>query len=312
MQLFSALARGVVPARLERAVGFAQYRAATSLARRVLGARRARVPIDGVDVPYFWRAPRRASDAPVVLVHGFGGDKESWLFCASFLRRARGLVIPDLPGFGAAGGIPRERASARAQAKVVAELLDRVGAPRAHLVGSSMGGGIALRFAADYPDRTASLALLGSVGPFVEKSEVGLAFDRGENPLLLRAPEDLQRLLALVAERVPPATRAMQSYLGADRFARRHAQEVLFDGWVSCPPQDGPPDGEALAAIRAPALVVHGDKDRVIHPSTARALHEKLADARLEIMQGVGHVPQIEKPKRTAALLDAFIDSVGG
>jgi pimeloyl-ACP methyl ester carboxylesterase len=292
------------------ALGHAQYRAATSLARRVLGARRRSARIDGVDVPYFFRPARRAGDPPVVLVHGFGGDKESWLFCASFLKRSRGLVIPDLPGFGAAGGIPGERACARQQAKVVAVLLDHVGARRAHLVGNSMGGGVALRFAADYPGRAVTLGLLGSVGPFVEKSEVGLAFDRGENPLIIEAPEDIDRLLALVAERPPPSTRAMRRYLGADRYARREAQGALFDGWVHCAPGDGPPDGDALAAIAVPTIVIHGENDRVIHPATGRALYEKLPDARLELMAGVGHVPQMEKPKRTAAILDAFIDSV--
>jgi abhydrolase domain-containing protein 6 len=292
------------------ALGRAQYRAVTTLVRRVLGARRERTSIDGVVVPYIRRPAKVESEAPIVFIHGFGGDKESWLVCASMLRRGRGLVALDLPGFGAAGGIPKERASAREQAKVVAKLLDHVGAGRAHLVGNSMGGGIALRVAADFPERVASLSLLGSVGPFVEKSEVGHAFDRGENPLLIQSPDDLERLLALVAERPPPATRPMRSYLGADRFARRAAQEALFDGWVNCPPGDGPPDGDALARIHAPALVIHGDKDRVIHPATGRALHEKLPDAWLEILEGVGHVPQIEAPKKTADLLERFIDSV--
>jgi pimeloyl-ACP methyl ester carboxylesterase len=290
-------------------LGKLEYRAMTSIARRALRAGRRSATIRGAVVPYLFRRSRDEAP-PVLMVHGFGGDKESWLVFASFLRRTRGLVLPDLPGFGAASSIAKERASACEQAAVLADLLDAVGAPRAHLVGSSMGGGISLRFAADYPERTASLTLIGSVGPAVEKSEVGLAFDRGENPLLIESADDLERLLGLVAERLPPAPRAMRRYLGADRFARREAQEALFDGWVACPPEHGVPDGDDLLKVHVPALVIHGEKDRVIHPATGRALADRLPDGRLEMMPGIGHVPQIEAPKKTADSVERFYASI--
>lgn len=293
--------------RVEHSVGKAQYLALTSIVRTLVGVRSEAISPEGIRVPFFFR-PSRGKAPPVVFVHGFGGDKEGWLLMASCLRRSHGLVIPDLPGFGEAGTIPKERASAKHQAAVLARLLDKVEAKAAHIVGNSMGGGIALRFAADFPARAASLTLIGSVGPVVEKSEVGLAFDRGENPLLVESPDDMERLLKLVAERTPPAPRALRRYLAQNRFSRREAEASLFDGWVFATDGDGVP--KELSAITTPALILHGAKDRVIHPATARALAAALPNATLRILEGIGHVPQLEAPKRTAESVEAFVDQV--
>ena len=295
--------------KVEHSVGRAQYLALTSFVRTLVGAKTLAMMHEGTRVPYFLR-PHKHGQAPVLFVHGFGGDKEGWLLMASCFRRTLGLVIPDLPGFGDADAIPKERASARDQAAALARLLDVAGATRAHVVGNSMGGGIALRLAKDFPERVASLTLIGLVGPVVEKSEVGHAFDRGGNPLLVDSPEDMERLFKLVAERLPPSPRALRRYIAHSRFSRRDIESSLFEGWVY--PKDGDGVPTDLRAISAPALVIHGAKDRVIHPATGRALAEGLPNARLHILDDIGHVPQMEAPKRTAEIIEAFIADVGG
>jgi len=294
--------------RFELAFGRAQYRALTGIVRRVLQLDAREHEIDGVRVPVLVRAPRPG--APLVLVHGFGTDKEGWLIMASRMGRARALVIPDLPGFGGAGAIPPGRASAAAQARVLAGLFDQLGIERAHLVGSSMGGGIALRLAADHPARVASLTLIGSVGPIVEPSEVVRAVERGENPLVLAGPDDWDRFMTLVTVRRPRMPRSMARFLATDKAARRGAHETLLTAWVAAAQVgDGPP--EALESIRAPALIIHGAEDRVIHVSTARALAARLPRARLEILDHIGHAPQAETPRRLAWLIEEHIKGTG-
>jgi abhydrolase domain-containing protein 6 len=293
-----------VRGRIESAIGGAQYIALTRGVARLTGFREDTVTVDGARVPFLIRG----WGVPILLVHGFGGDKESWLLMARHLRRRATVLIPDLPGFGAASDVAPERASAKHQAAILAGLLDALGFARAHLVGSSMGGGIAQRFAHDYRPRATSMTLIGSVGPLVEKSEAGLAFDRGENPLVLDDPGALDTLLTLMTERPPPSTRAMRRYLGERRVARRDAQLATFRGWSE------PADGEGLPAdlkvIDTPALVIHGARDRVIHPATARALAEQLGNARLMMMDGIGHIPQMEAPSAVARAIDAFVGDV--
>jgi pimeloyl-ACP methyl ester carboxylesterase len=292
-------------ARIETAVGGAQYALYTRSVTRLLGFDDGAVDVDGVRVPFL----ARGWGVPLLMVHGFGGDKESWLLLAAAMRRNRCIVIPDLPGFGAAGAIDPERASAQAQARVLGSLLDHLGYARAHVVGSSMGGGIAIRFAVDAPARVSSMTLIGSVGPVVKKSEVGLAIDRGENPLVVNDVDDLDRLMRLVTERRPPVTKSMRRFIAADKVARRDAQMALFRGW------NQPRDGEGLAHIalgdvRTPALVIHGVKDRVIDKSTGEALAQQLPDARLELLEGVGHAPQLEAPRKVGRLIEGFVDAL--
>jgi abhydrolase domain-containing protein 6 len=241
-------------------------------------------------------------------VHGFGADKEGWLLMAGALRLSgHSLLIPDLPGFGAAGPIPPERAAAKWQARVLAGLLDRLGYSRAHFVGNSMGGGISLRFAADYPARATSLTLVGSVGPLVQKSELNLALDRGENPLLLEGIDDLERLFAFVLVKPPKLWRAIRAFLAEDRFARRDVQAALFRGWIDPDAGEGIPVD--LEALRVPTLVIHGARDRLIHPSTGEALAARIPGARLEMLAEIGHGPQLEAPRRVAKLVADFVAS---
>ena len=292
-------------ARLEVSLGAAAYHLMTRGAARVLGFTESEAEIDGVRVPFFVQG----WGVPVVFIHGFGGDKESWLLLAAALRaEGRCLILPDLPGFGAAGDIPPERAAAKWQARVIAGLLDRLGYARAHLIGNSMGGGIALRFAHDYPARLTSMTLLGSVGPLVVKSEMNLALDRGENPLLLESAEDLDRLLAFVLDKPPKLPRAVRRYLAHERFARRDAHAGLFRGWID--PKEGEGIAPELESLATPALVVHGVRDRVIDSSTARELAARLPDARLEMLEGVAHVPQMEAPLLVAKIVGRFIAEV--
>ena len=152
------------------------------------------------------------------------------------------------------------------------------------------------------------MTLIGSAGPIVEKSELGLALIAGENPLLTSGPDDFQRLLHFVAERIPPMSRAARAYLGAERYARRDALALVWDGWLTPATTEGCP--ESLESIKTPALVIQGDRDRVIHPATGKALAARLPNARLDLLEGVGHLPMMEKPKEIAALVDRFVASV--
>jgi pimeloyl-ACP methyl ester carboxylesterase len=99
--------------------------------------------------------------------------------------------------------------------------------------------------------------------------------------------------------------RAVQRYVAARRAAARHTLEELFRGWVEATPETGlPPDLEAIAH---PTLIVHGLQDRIIAPDTARKVHQRLPSSRLELLDGIGHVPQLEAPAAVARLFNSFL-----
>ena len=286
---------------LQIAIGRAQYRAYTGLFRRALGLRKSTLEVGGHKVPLL---TRDGDGDPIVFVHGFGADKEGWLGIISRLRGRR-IIALDLPGFGAASRIGRDQSKAALQARVIRDVLDSLGVSRATLVGASMGGAIAIRFAADFPERTRALVLLGSVGPLVDKSELVHALDRGENPLIPASHEEFLAMLDFVSAKRPFLPRAIGEYIASEQVARRADLSELFAGWLD---QDAQDLDAALARVKAPTLVVQGELDRVIHPSTARAIAEHIEKSKLMLLPDIGHVPQLEATKTVANAIAAFLD----
>lgn len=246
---------------------------------------------------------RPGRGAPLVAIHGFGGDKETWLLWAPFVSRKRPLLLIDLPGHGASRG--EADFSARAQAEVVLATMDACGIDRAVLCGNSMGGGIAQRIARTWPSRARALVLVASVAHEMAESELTRELARGNNLLIPDRKTSHDEFLKRVVEKPPKVPRAVQRYVAWERARSQARLEGVWRGWTGAVGDDAvPADVEAIAQ---PALLVHGDRDRVIDIETARALARRLPRARLEVLTGVGHVPQLEEPRRVARLVESFV-----
>jgi pyruvate dehydrogenase E2 component (dihydrolipoamide acetyltransferase) len=288
-------------AELEVALGGIQLRAMT---RAIALAASVRTHTTPEGVAYFARRGRRG--LPLAAIHGFGGDKETWLFTAALVARTRGVCAIDLPGHGRSGDVPEARASIRHHAEAVLRTLDHAGIDRAIICGNSMGGGVALRLAASWPDRVAGIVLIASVGRDVHDG-AAQAWADGDNPLIPR-PEDVDRFMALALERPPPVGRAVIRYVATQRVQRADALRKLFRGFVRAGGEAGVP--REIGEIRCPALVIHGEQDRIIDKRTSEDLTLALPRAELVVMRGVGHVPQLEAPRATSRLVESFARSL--
>ncbi|MCA9677200.1 MAG: alpha/beta fold hydrolase [Kofleriaceae bacterium] len=286
--------------RLELSVGKGQLHALRRVMARVAGLRPGVADVGGHRLAYL---DRGAGD-PLVCVHGFGGDKETWLLMAPWLPRRWRTVLLDLPGHGASSAIGEADASARAQAATLARFLDARGIDRAIVAGNSMGGGIALRFAHDFPDRVRALVLVASVGPVVIDNELTRALARGDNLLVPSSRQQTDDFLRTVTARPPRVPRAIQRYVTAQRVAAQDRLQIIFRGWAQHRAGDGVPTD--LAGLDVPALVLHGALDRIIHPATADDLAARLPRARRVILDGIGHVPQLEAPSDVARRIAEF------
>jgi abhydrolase domain-containing protein 6 len=278
---------------LEIGIGRAAYGFVMGFARRALGLQKRTIVVGGITIPVLTREGR---GEPLVFIHGFGADKEGWLSLIGKLR-GRPIVALDLPGFGAASAIDPARATAPHQARAVKGVLDALGIPHAILIGSSMGGGISMRFASDFPEATRGVVLLGSVGPVVDKSPLNHMLDEGRNPLIPSSREDFLAMLDFVTEKKVWVPGVVASYLAAKQIARRDALTKMFEAWIG---QDASEVDRVLATIEAPTLVIHGERDRAIDISTGRFMAERISNAKLIELAGVGHVPQLEATARVA------------
>jgi pimeloyl-ACP methyl ester carboxylesterase len=241
----------------------------------------------------------------LVLLHGFADQKETWAPIAPLLARKHSVIAPDFPGYGGADEVAPAETTLGKLSGYLAAFLNSMGRHRVHLCGNSMGGGVALRFAADFPDRVASLSLLASLGPEVIKSEFGRIHTGGDNPLIPGNLEEYHQMLEWVFAKRPPFPKWLQAYMAERQASRRQRLHTYFEVLTN------PPAGESLPSdlesIDVPALVMHGTRDRVIHPSTGEALAQRLPCARHIILRGVGHGVQWEAPVRTRAAIEEVI-----
>lgn len=306
--------------RLELGLGHVQLRALRWFLVRAARLGRGHVEIPGrvfdagqpVTIPYLHRGLAARDRVPLVLVHGFGGDKDTWLMLAGALPRHQPLVMLDLPGFGQASPIPGAAMSPVRLARSVALFLDHLGVERCHLAGNSMGGGVCLALSRLSPGRVRSLTLINSMGPdrddFLGPSPYRDALDRGDNPLIPRTLTDAERMLAFVMTRPPRLPRSMLRRAASDRVAMSDRLQAMFDGWMAAGEHAVPGD---LSDLAVPALVLCGQRDRVIHPSISRALARALPGAVLCELDGIGHLPQLEAPLSTARIVGRFLATHG-
>jgi len=251
----------------------------------------------GIDWPYL--AGGNAVGEPVVLVHGFGGDKDNWTLYAPYLTPHHRLLCPDLPGFGENDRNVDREYSVRAQARRLGEFLDALGVGRCHLAGNSMGGFIALQFALDFPERLSSLALLDNAGVAgANVSDLQRAIERGENALELKTMADVDRLLAFVYFKPPFMPRQFKRVLLEDAQANAAVLDKVF--WILADEGIAGVLNARLAEVQVPTLIAWGRHDQLIDVSAVEELHRGIPQSVAVILEHVGHVPMLEAPKETA------------
>lgn len=272
------------------------------------------IDLDGIRV--FVHRDGRSSGPPVVLLHGFMLSHWAWRrVIPGLVENGHDVVALDLPGFGESDRPTRRefRYDAGAYAALLVRLFDTLAVERAVLVGHSMGAGIALVAAAEHGERVERLVV---VDPLAYTLEVRL-----EERLIL-AP--------IVGEAI---FRTMLSRRSIQRFMRRSTYAdpaVATDEWVDyvwervCRPGGleaahaaldmvtDPRDIErSLRAVRAPTLIVWGEKDRIFPAHTARRLANEIPHAEVCIIPACGHSPPEERPEDLVRVVLPFLAGLG-
>ena len=279
----------------------------TMLARHLAGLTLRTIVIDGIKWSYLEGGSPHGP--PLLLVHGFGAEKEHWLQFASILaKRGYRVICPDLPGFGESDKHPTSHTSYEisAQAERVKDFIQALEMSPVHYVGNSMGGYIGLQLAIDHPGVLKSLSLFNAAGTQGEHpSELNHMIDRGENPLVVDTLEDYDNLLSMVAKKPLPVPLPFKKVLleRAKKNARLH--DEIF--WEISRTATETPLNDQLHKVDVPTLILWGRHDRLIDVSCVDVLDAEIPDSRAIIYEDIGHVPMMECPKRSARDQLAFL-----
>jgi pimeloyl-ACP methyl ester carboxylesterase len=269
-----------------------------------------------ITVHGYRRALRVAgSGPPVVLIHGIGGSSETWQSVIPALARHHLVIAPDLLGHGRSDR-PRADYSVAAYANGIRDLLAVLGIARTTLVGHSLGGGVAMQFAYQFPEHTERLVLVdsGGAGP-----EVSAAL----RLMTLPGAVHLLSLLAMPTARfqagvVVGLLRMLGTDLGQDAPDLLRMFDTLPDArsrsaFIRSLRAVVDWRGQVITFLdrcylnRAmPTLLVWGSRDAVVPVRQARRAHNAMPGSRLEIFDGVGHFPFHSDPARFITLLEEF------
>ena len=257
------------------------------------------VEVDGRAIRYVVRGAGEEGDAPVVLVHGFGGEMNAWMFNQEALAADRAVYTLELPGHGGSsknvgdGGL-------WVLADAVSAVIEATNADRVHLVGHSLGGAVAIAVALDHPDRVATLTLIAPAG-------LGVEIDGAYITGFVAAQRRKQ--MKPLAERLFADPSIVSRKLVEDLLRSKRIDGVdAALGAIAAAQFEGDRQKLDLASqasdLDVPIQLIWGREDQII----PCAHSEALPGGEVHVLDGTGHMPMMEKASEVNALIRSFIE----
>ena len=246
----------------------------------------------------------------IVLIHGFGADKNHWLAVAKFLRSKFNFIILDVPGFGESPINPFAKYTLDEQVRMIMELLLRIVPSDQYIIGgNSLGGFFSAAIAAKAKQKVTGLWLLAPAGVTTEQHAEGVKLIlQGKNPLLVKNSFDFARLSQLCFYN-PPAKGWFYEVFEQKAIERFATNQYLFTqmfGLVSSRSENLLKLEKIARSIECETLIVWGASDQIITPDGMGVLMKNIKFNESKLMLQVGHLPMVEAPKKCAQDLIEF------
>ena len=280
------------------------YETAIGWERSSAGLETGQVTVGELDVAYLHSKETVDGDT-LVLVHGFGANKDNWTRLAKEFEGEFNIYAIDLPGHGDSSKPLDIGYRFEDQVGYLNRVLDKLGVKQFHMMGNSMGGAITALYAATHPDQVQTAVLFDPAGIFEYESELVDLVLEGDNPLIPKQEGDFDKLLDFALEKRPFVPWPIFDVMEEKAIANREVNEVIF---AAIRDTGFEPDfRNAITNIEAPVLVVWGKLDRVIDYRNADVFVEAIPNARKAILDDIGHAPMVEAPEESAALFRDFL-----
>ena len=255
------------------------------------------------EIVYFENAQRDKKPS-VLLVHGFGANKENWLRFSRSFKDNYHVVAVDLPGHGKSVNSFDLNYSLENQVAWLHEFTQNIGLQSFHLAGNSMGGAISALYAVKYPEQVISATLIDPAGIHDFRSVMQDLIDQGDNPLVVEDTQGFNRLMNFALEQ-PPFVPWPITMVNAEHAK---ALKPLHDKlWKDMLQGQGDSFKPLLKQIRVPTLVQWGEQDRVINYKNIEVFKNLIPSVTTHVWPNVGHAPMVEIPSESAELMLSHI-----
>jgi len=268
------------------------------------------MPLTGMDVHYADEG-NQSDSIPVVLIHGTGASLHTFNGWTDALKEDHRVIRMDLPGYGLTGPFSDRNYSMENYVDFLRIFLNQLGIDRCVLAGNSLGGGIAWRFAAAYPDRVHKLILIDATGYPHEATSEPIAFQLAKVPVIKHAFKFMTpRFVAKSSLENVYVDESLVTEELVDRYFELTLREGNRQAFVDrlAIEKDTTAIGK-IASIEIPTLVLWGEKDQLIPVESARRFHADLPNDTLVILPNLGHVPMEEDPKKSIEPVLQFLKS---
>jgi len=239
---------------------------------------------------YYWEGGLASNSAPIVFLPGWAVSVATYLESLNALSERHHLIAPDLPGFCKSTS-PKFLQSYDDYANCIIDFLDRLNVKKAHLIGHSIGGAIAIKIAASRPSLVSSLIVVDSTGiPLGSLPEV-----------VLRRSIEMPAQIGAI--KFKPLTQMLLSSLHNNFFKTRN---VIQTAWLSLEKDLRP----LLSQINSPCLVLWGENDLFTPLKLGQELAEGIKGSRLVVVEGEYHEWSMFRPEKFAPIIFDFIDEI--
>lgn len=255
------------------------------------------VVVNGYTVPYY----SGGKNQTLVLIHGFGDSKISFVQMAEHLTAQYYVVMPEVPGFGETAKDPARTYSIDNQVETLHQAFRAMGLDKFILGGNSMGGHIAAAYALKYPEDVTHLILIDAAGLKVSDGE---PYADSTEPI--RNEADFDAYMQKLFVTPPPIPGPFKK-----DFIRKAAENFDWQNKIRADIRGGRDYilNERIGQIRIPTLILWGDKDQLVEVAVGDAYNKGINGSRMIVFSNCGHSPQYERPKETADAILKFLSS---
>ena len=250
---------------------------------------------------------RKGSGDTIVLLHGFGANKDTWISFIRYMPKNFHVFAIDLAGHGDSSLDMDLSYDIRHLTDIFSLTVDSLGLHRFHLAGNSLGGYVAMLYAAENPQKLISLGLFASAGILCpEPTDFQLALGEGEPPITIDSEESFDRMMNRVFFKKPFIPWPIRSVVVRQCIERKKFEKKMWnDIW-----ENHPDAKKLLPQIQRPVFLLWGDKDRIMDVSCVKVYQRYLPHAETVIIENCGHGLIFEKSKETAGAYAKFLQNM--